>query len=102
MASGWWASLWTWGHPAPQQPGAEASRHPDRVPDDGPRPTRSDARPAPDETAPHRAPAAATHTEVAPPPPEPVHPRTSGPSGRPGSHPDPERSDLLRPPATTT
>jgi hypothetical protein len=71
MASGWWASLWTWGHPAPQQPAAEAPRDPDRVPEDGPRPA---APPAPDETAPHRAPAGATHTEVAPPPRELVHP----------------------------
>jgi hypothetical protein len=53
MATGWWASLWAWGRPVAQHSATEASRDPDRVPDDGPRPDLPDVTPARDETAPH-------------------------------------------------
>jgi hypothetical protein len=102
MATGWWASLWR-GRPAPQE---HSSREPDRVPDDGARavrPHRPDALPTDDEAAPHHAPAGATHARVALRSTQgPVHTHTSGPPGRPGSLPDPVRSDPPRTPPRTT
>ncbi len=100
MATGWWASLWSRGRPAPHELPAERPQDPDRVPDTGHRPgwTSFPAVPAAvDGTVPHHAPAGATPAGGAPTPPgDTVHPQTSGPSGRPGSDPDPDRSSPLR------
>ena len=104
MATGWWASLWWWVRPLPQDSAPEPLQQPDLVPHgaSGSAPV-ADAPPAVDEESQHRAPAGATHAEVAlPPPRSPVHVQTSGPAGRTGSPPDLVRSTSLRPSPRTT
>jgi hypothetical protein len=77
MATGWWASLRSWGRPAPRDPLPGAPRTPGPAPHDGSAPGAPIA-PALDETAPL--------------PPDPAQSPTA----------DPEPSDPLRSSPTTT
>ncbi len=92
MATGWWASLWSWTRPLPQPTSPEPVQQPDRAPDDGSRPAlppEAGAPPTDEQGARHRA-------EAVPPPHGPAAVPTSGPPT------DPERSTPLRPVPTTT